>query len=77
MDTLKKNWPQVVAVSVVAIALGIYVAKSNSSKLKAHVVTDSAKLSSDIWPAPRRIIDCDAPKDVQQKQLDEWLKNGL
>lgn len=60
MDTLKKNWPQVVAVSVVAIALGVYVIRSNNNKLKAHVVVDSEKLETDVWPAPRRIIDCDA-----------------
>ena len=42
MDTLKKNWPQVVAVSVVAIALGVYIINNKGNKLKAHVITDSA-----------------------------------
>ena len=60
MDTLKKNWPQVVAVSVVAIALGVYIINNKSNKLKAHVITDSALLDTNVWPAPRRIIDCDA-----------------
>jgi len=78
MDTMKKNWPQVVAVSVVAIALGFYIIKNNKdSKMKAHVITDCAQFDKDMWPAPRRIIDCDAKQFVQQKQLDLWLKNGL
>lgn len=60
MESIKKNWPQVVAVSVVAIALGVYVYKSNNQKLKVHVVADATQIDTTKWPTPRRIIDCDA-----------------